>query len=76
MWPKKASDKALPTTGTVATAWPASTNQGDSRTVSGSGGVCPPCANQAMPSTTVRPAAVIVMAMPSTTWSPRCVTQA
>jgi hypothetical protein len=30
----------------------------------GQGGVCPPCLNQAMPSTTVSPAAVMVMAMP------------
>ena len=55
---------------------PAPANHGASRTASGSGGVWPPCWNQAMPSTTVRPAAVIVIAMPITTWSPRWLTQA
>jgi hypothetical protein len=64
-----------PTTGT-AFRRPGRGNQRPRRTASGSGGVCPPCLNQAMPSTTVRPAAVIVMAMPSTTWSPRWLTQA
>ena len=54
---------------------PAPLNHGARRTASGSGGVWPPCWNHAMPSTTVRPAAVIVIAMPITTWSPRWLTQ-
>jgi hypothetical protein len=57
-------------------AAPSPANQGSSRTASGIGSVCPPCLNQAMPSTTVKPAAVIVIAMPITTWSPRWLTQA
>ena len=76
LWLKKASASSLPTHGTCATSAPAPPNQSDSRTLSGKAGVCPPWANQAMPSTTVRPAAVMVMAMPSTTWSPSWLTQA
>src|SRR5882757_1207837 len=40
------------------------------------GGVWPPRLNQAVPSTTVRPAARMLMATPLTTWLPRWVIQA
>ena len=46
------------------------------RTESATGGVCPPWWNQAMLSTTVRPEAMMLIAMPETTWSPRWLTQA
>ena len=73
--PMSPKPKMGPTRGSACTACAASVNQPVRRAPSPTCGVCPPIPNQAPPSTTVRPAAVMVKAMPITTWSPRWVTQ-